>query len=113
MNQAPQIQVEYNLRTPTQIILVTIYSKLVQADISAEQIRRILKEFEDESKPFAVDSTMTVLEFGYNEFHEAVMAHVKQGKEEAWVPLADLKVTPKSDQNYWPVREYAVWFGNR
>lgn len=36
----------YNLRTPTQIILVTIYSKLEQADISAEQIRRILREFE-------------------------------------------------------------------
>jgi mRNA-degrading endonuclease RelE of RelBE toxin-antitoxin system len=36
----------YNLRTPTQIILVTIYSKLEQADISAEQIRRILRDFE-------------------------------------------------------------------
>ena len=31
-----------NLKTPTNIILVTIYSKLDQADISAEQIRRIL-----------------------------------------------------------------------
>jgi hypothetical protein len=45
---------------------------------------------EEESKPFAIDSEMTVLEFGYNEFHEAVMAHVKQGKSEGWVPLADL-----------------------
>jgi predicted RNA binding protein YcfA (HicA-like mRNA interferase family) len=33
--------------------------------------------------------------------------------EEGWVPLADLKVTPKSDPNYWPVREHAVWFANR
>jgi len=32
----------YHLKTPTNIILVTIYSKLDQADISAEQIRRIL-----------------------------------------------------------------------
>ena len=42
-----------------------------------------------------------------------MMAHVKQGEEDGWVPLADLKVTPKSDPNYWPVREYTVWFANR
>ena len=32
----------YHLRTPENIILVTIYSKLDQSDISVEQIRRIL-----------------------------------------------------------------------
>jgi len=37
----------YHLMTPTSIILVTIYSKLDQADISAEQIRRILFEFDE------------------------------------------------------------------
>ena len=36
----------YHLKTPTNAILVTIYSKLDQADISAEQIRRILTEFD-------------------------------------------------------------------
>lgn len=36
----------YHLKKPTSIVLVTIYSKLDQADISAEQIRRILKELE-------------------------------------------------------------------
>lgn len=36
----------YFLKTPKLIILVTIYSKLDQTDISAEQIRRILAEFE-------------------------------------------------------------------
>lgn len=36
----------YYLKSPTQIILLTIYSKLEQKDISAQQIRRILKEFE-------------------------------------------------------------------
>jgi mRNA-degrading endonuclease RelE of RelBE toxin-antitoxin system len=34
----------YHLKTPTNVILVTIYSKLDQADISAEQIRRILTQ---------------------------------------------------------------------
>ena len=38
----------YNLKTPTEIVLVTIYSKLDQSDISAEQIQRILKEFENQ-----------------------------------------------------------------
>jgi len=37
----------YHLKTPTSIILVTIYSKLDQSDISARQIRHILKEFDE------------------------------------------------------------------
>lgn len=37
----------YHFKTPTKIILVTIYSKLDQSDISAEQIRRILIEFDE------------------------------------------------------------------
>lgn len=36
----------YYLKLPSNIILLTVYSKLEQADISAEKIRRILKEFE-------------------------------------------------------------------
>lgn len=39
----------YYLKTPTKIILVTIYSKLEQADIAAKQIRKILKEFEQQA----------------------------------------------------------------
>jgi mRNA-degrading endonuclease RelE of RelBE toxin-antitoxin system len=35
----------YHIKRPKNIILVTIYSKLDQADISAEEIRRILKEY--------------------------------------------------------------------
>lgn len=38
----------YYLKTPRSIILVTIYSKLEQADIAAKQIRKILKEFEQQ-----------------------------------------------------------------
>ena len=34
----------YYLQTPAEIILVTIYSKSEQSDISAEEIRRILTE---------------------------------------------------------------------
>lgn len=36
----------YHLKSPTHIILVTIYSKLDQGDISAKEIRRIVEEFD-------------------------------------------------------------------
>ncbi len=35
----------YYLKTPTDVILVTIYSKLDQGDVSPERIRRIIAEF--------------------------------------------------------------------
>jgi mRNA-degrading endonuclease RelE of RelBE toxin-antitoxin system len=38
----------YYLQAQTDIILVTVYSKTEQADISAAQIRRIVSEFEAE-----------------------------------------------------------------
>jgi mRNA-degrading endonuclease RelE of RelBE toxin-antitoxin system len=37
----------YYLQTQTQVILITIYSKTEQSDISAAQIRRIVQQFED------------------------------------------------------------------
>lgn len=37
----------YHLKTLTSIILVTIYSKLEQADISAKQIQRIIREHDE------------------------------------------------------------------
>jgi len=37
----------YQVKAPTLVVLVTIYSKLDQADISAQQIRRILTEFNE------------------------------------------------------------------
>jgi len=39
----------YHLKTSTEAILITIYSKLDQSDISATQIRRIVGGFESES----------------------------------------------------------------
>ena len=36
----------YHLKTPQHIVLVTIYSKLDQGDVSVEQIRRVLQEFD-------------------------------------------------------------------
>jgi len=36
----------YSLKTPDFVLLITIYSKTDQGDISAEKIRRILAEYE-------------------------------------------------------------------
>lgn len=37
----------YHLKTALNVVLITIYSKLEQGDISAEQIRSIVKEFDE------------------------------------------------------------------
>ena len=40
-------RVIYYLRTQTQVILVTLYSKSEQSDISPTEVRRIIREFEE------------------------------------------------------------------
>lgn len=29
------------------------------------------------------------------------------------LPLQDLEVRPKDSENFWPMREFAVWYANR
>ena len=40
-------RVIYQVRQSEAVVLVTVYSKLDQGDVSTEQIRRFLAEFED------------------------------------------------------------------
>lgn len=42
-----------------------------------------------------------------------VIVQVREGRRKAYVPLCDLEVTSRDDSNFWPVREYVVWFANR
>jgi len=42
-----------------------------------------------------------------------IIAKVHEKGEEGYVPLCDVKVISKKDVNFWPVREYVVWFANR
>jgi hypothetical protein len=65
-------------------------------------------------EPFRLGHTMDVvgMEFG-EELDFGVLVEVREGRHKGHVPLADLEVRPKSDMNFWPVREYAVWFANR
>jgi hypothetical protein len=42
-----------------------------------------------------------------------VIVQVREGRRKGYVPLYDLEVTFREDRNFWPVREYVIWFANR
>ena len=42
-----------------------------------------------------------------------MMVRVREKGQIDCVPLADVEVTAKTDANFWPVREYVVWYANR
>jgi hypothetical protein len=46
------------------------------------------------------------------EFEGLIMA-VRNKQRKGCIPLQDLEVRPPSDPNYWPVREFVVWYANR
>jgi len=44
---------------------------------------------------------------------EGVIMEVRDRKRKGYIPLQDMEVFPKSDPNYWPVREFVVWYANQ
>jgi hypothetical protein len=56
---------------------------------------------------------MEALDLDEEDVNEGILIKVKEKGKIGHVPLGDLEVTPKRDKNYWPVREYVVWFANR
>ena len=64
-------------------------------------------------EPFRLGHKMKVLSLGYEDVRYGIIVKVQEGRRTGHVPLADVEVTPKSDNNYWPVREYVVWFANK
>lgn len=67
---------------------------------------------EEESAPFQVGHKMQVIALA-EEDEDMIVVKVQEKGQIGCVPLCDLEVTPKKDKNYWPVREYVVWFANR
>lgn len=63
--------------------------------------------------PFRLGHKMEVLGLDEEDIDRGVMIQVREKGKVGYVPLGDVKVRPKSDKNFWPVREYVVWFGNR
>jgi len=65
------------------------------------------------SKPFSLGHKMKVLALVNEDDLYGIIVKVREGRRTGSVPLCDLRVLPPTDKNYWPVREYSVWFANR
>ncbi len=63
--------------------------------------------------PFRLGHTMEITGLIDDDVDLGIIVEAKEKGHTGEVPLCDLKVKPKSDKNYWPVREYVVWFANR
>ena len=63
--------------------------------------------------PFRLGHKMKALTLSSEDDLYGVMIKVRENRRIGSVPLCDVEVTPKSDRNFWFVREYVVWFANR
>ncbi len=63
--------------------------------------------------PFRLGHTMEILGLEHEDDLCGIIVKAREKRRTGSVPLCDLEVTPKTDKNYWPIREYAVWFANR
>jgi hypothetical protein len=63
-------------------------------------------------EPFRLGHTMKVLKIEGEDDWYGIIVKVREGRRAAHVPLGDVEVVPQTDPNFWPVREYVVWFAN-
>lgn len=69
--------------------------------------------FDNDDEPFSVEHTMMVFTIEDEDADYGILVKVREGRQSGVVPLCDVEVTSRQDQNFWPVREYVVWFANR
>jgi len=63
--------------------------------------------------PFRLGHQMQVVGFAEEDVDRGIIVLAREKNLTGQVPLCDVEVTPKTDPNFWPVREYVVWFANR
>lgn len=63
--------------------------------------------------PFRLGHKMKVLKLRLEDDLCGIIVKVQEKGHFGSVPLCDVEVRPKSDRNFWFVREYVVWFANR
>lgn len=63
-------------------------------------------------KPFSVGHVMKAMSIENEDDDYGIIVKVKEEKKIGYIPLCDLEVTSREDSNFWPVREYVVWFAN-
>lgn len=82
---------------------------------------KVRREEEDDSffdedtqnKSFSFGHTMEVLGIEDEDDLAGIIIKVKEGQQIGYIPLCDVEVKQKTDKNFWPVREYVVWFANQ
>lgn len=62
--------------------------------------------------PFGVGHVMDVLSIHDEDDMYGVIISVQEGRRKSYLSLGEVEVTSRSDPNFWPVREYVVWFAN-
>jgi hypothetical protein len=62
---------------------------------------------------FRLGHTMEILSVEGEDEMRGIIVMANEKGQIGQVPLCDLEVKPKTDRNYWPVREYVIWFANR
>jgi hypothetical protein len=62
---------------------------------------------------FRLGHEMKVIGIGQEDDLYGIILKVREGRRVGYVPLCDVEVVDKKDPNFWPVREYVVWFANR
>lgn len=67
----------------------------------------------DIDAPFTLGHTLKIEGIELEDELYGFIVQVKEGRRKGHVPLCDIEVVSKSDKNYWPIREYVVWFANR
>jgi len=66
-----------------------------------------------ETEPFRLGHIMKAVDIEPEDERYGIILKVREGRRVGYVPLCDVQVTPGEEGNYWPVREYVVWFANR
>jgi hypothetical protein len=64
-------------------------------------------------EPFRRGHVMQAVALDDDDPKYGMLIQVREGNKTGYVPLCDVEVTSRIDPNFWPVREYVVWFANR
>ena len=64
-------------------------------------------------QPFRLGHEMKVIGIDQEDDLYGILIKVREGRKVGYVPLCDVEVRNQDDPNFWPVREYVVWFANR
>jgi len=66
-----------------------------------------------EHQPFRLGHEMKAICIEQEDDFYGIILKVREGRRVGYVPLCDVEVVDREDPNFWPVREYVVWFANR